>query len=529
LAKRLTLTAAGVLLFVIGMLPVAAMVAKSFHVGGTLSLGAYRVLWANGHLAVLMGHSLLLSFYVTVAAVAVGVPLGTVLGKTDLPLRRAFIMLFAVPLMIPPYVLALAWFAVLRAGGWIGGSGTPGAASSVSEVYFGLHGCAGVLLTAFMPIVMCLTIAYLGAVNPRLEDAGRLVSGWGGVLMRITLPMIAPAILLGAVLVFLLTLGEIGVPSYLRYPVYPVEILTQFAAFYDFSAATAAAVPLLAVTLVIVGAEYWLLPERGRELRISAIAATPRQIELKRWRLPLFAIVVVWMLITVAVPMAVLVAQSLSLDAYAMAFERAGDSILRSLFFAAIGATALSVLAFFCGYLIHHRALPLWRGVDALALLLITLPGTVIGIGLISLWNNSITDFIYRSPAIIILGYLAQYAVLPTRMVSAMLARVPANMEFAAQLAGAGWFTTLRSIIVPMAKRGLIAAWIAGYVFCLRDLGISIVVYPPASDPLPVRILTLMANGAPSLIAALCVILIVVTLLPLAPAVVWQWRDERDR
>jgi iron(III) transport system permease protein len=77
---------------------------------------------------------------------------------------------------------------------------------------------------------------------------------------------------------------------------------------------------------------------------------------------------------------------------------------------------------------------------------------------------------------------------------------------------------TLRWNVVPLAHRGLLAAWLIGYVFALRDVAISIVVYPPGADTLPVRILTLMANGAPSLIAALCVILIVVTLLPLAAA-----------
>ena len=93
------------------------------------------------------------------------------------------------------------------------------------------------------------------------------MSRWPGVLRRITLPLIAPAILFAAVLVFLLTLGEVGVPTYLRYPVYPVETLTQFAAFYDFSAATAAAIPLLLVTLAILALEYRMLHKQVSELR----------------------------------------------------------------------------------------------------------------------------------------------------------------------------------------------------------------------------------------------------------------------
>jgi iron(III) transport system permease protein len=528
LQKRLTLIAAAVLLAVIGLLPVLMMVANSFFVDGVFSLKAYQALLASGKQQwVLMGHSLLLSLGVTFFATTVGVALGVLLGKTDLPFRRTFTVLLAVPLLIPPYVIAVAWFAVIGAGGWISRSLSPAMSEYLSSAFFGLYGCTGVLFTTFVPIVMLLTIAYLGAVNPRLEDAGRLVSRWPGVLRRITLPLIAPAILFAAVLVFLLTLGEVGVPTYLRYPVYPVEILTQFAAFYDFSAATAAAIPLLTVTLAILALEYCILHNQVSELRALTFEETRAQIKLGSCRFPFLAIVLVWVLITVALPLAVLITQSSSLTAYIEAFSRASDSMLRSLVFSVIGATLLTLLGFFWGYLIHDRTLPLWRGIDALALFLFTLPGTVVGIGLISLWNTPTTNLVYRTPAIIILGYLAQYAVLPTRMISARLERVPASLEQAAQLCGANWFMTLRHIVVPLAKRGLIAAWLIGYVFCLRDLGISMVVYPPGSDTLPVRILTLMANGAPSLIAALCVILIVVTLLPLGVVSLWLRRSMR--
>ncbi len=70
-------------------------------------------------------------------------------------------------------------------------------------------------------------------------------------------------------------------------------------------------------------------------------------------------------------------------------------------------------------------------------------------------------------------------------------------------------------IVGPLAKRGLIAAWLVGYIFCLRDTGITMLVYPPGRDTLPVRTFTLMANGSAGLIAALSVVMIVATLLPL--------------
>lgn len=284
--KRLTLAAAAALLAIIGLLPLLTMLINSVFVGGVFSPRAYQTLWDSRREQLgLMGHSVLLSLCVTFLATTVGVPLGVLLGKTDLSFRGTLTMLLTVPLLIPPYVMAVAWFGVLGSGGWISAF-APATSKYLSTAFFGVYGAAGVLFTAFVPIVILLTIAYLGAVNPRLEDAGRLVSRWPGVLRRITLPLIAPAILFAAVLVFLLTLGEVGVPTYLRYPVYPVETLTQFAAFYDFSAATASATPLVVVTLAVLALEYRMLHNQVSELRTVTFEGARSQIKLRWWRFP---------------------------------------------------------------------------------------------------------------------------------------------------------------------------------------------------------------------------------------------------
>jgi iron(III) transport system permease protein len=520
--KRLTLFAAALLLVAVGLLPVLAMLAKTFYGEGSFGLTAYEALAASGkQLTVLMGHSLILSLSVAVLGITIGVPLGMLLGRTDLPLRKILALALALPLLLPPYVIAVAWFAALGPGGTIARALPAPIPEFLSSALFSFYGCTAVLTAAFLPIPMLLTIAYAQRINPRLEQAGLLMSSWATVLWRITLPLIAPAIVFAAMLVFLLAFGEVGVASYLRYPVYPAEVLTQFAAFYDFSAATAAALPMLIVTVMILAMEFRLVRSSILDLNLPAPGMTG-PIELGRWRLPLLGLVLAWTLVTVALPIAMLIVQSASLSVLTDALSRASGSMFRSVVFAVAGATLLTALGFFLGYLIYSRALPWSCGIDALALFLFTLPGTVIGIGLISLWNRRVTNVVYATPAIIILGYIAQYAVLPTRMTAATLQRIPASLERAAAVCGAGWFMTLRDIILPLAKNGLIAAWIVAYVFCMRDLSIAMVVYPPGFDTLPVRILTLMANGAPGLIAALCLILIAVTLLPIAMAAIWS-------
>ena len=515
--RRLILLLVVVALIVVGLLPLAAILGKSVFVDGRLTLATYQKLLADPWRQwIPMGHSLTLATLTAGCVTLIGVPLGLLLGKTDLPCRRILAVLLSIPLLLPPYIFAVCWFNLLARDSVLVNLMPARTVELMYGWLFGLPGCLWVLVSAFLPVVMLLTLVYLHAVNPRLEEAGRLISRWPGILRHVTLPMIFPGILFGGILVFLLALGEVGVPMFLRYPVFPVETLTQFSAFYDFGAAAAAATPLLAVTLMVLAVERVYLREKTYRLPPTTTGRHMLIIPLGRWRVPALLAVSLLAGAAVALPLFALVVSSLSPFAYLQAWNKAADSLGRSLVFASAGATLLTVMGFFCGYLIRHRTLRFWRAVDTLTLLLFTLPGTVIGVGLIVLWNRPSTAFVYASAAMLIFAYLAQYTALTSRITLATLANVPQSLEEAAQMTGAGWLARIWHVVVPAALPGVIAAWLIGFIFCLRDLGASMLVYPAGQDTLPVRIFTLMANGAPSLISALCVILVTVVLSSLA-------------
>jgi len=511
--KRIFLTSVVILLMIAGLLPVLFMLAKSVTADGCLTLAAYKGVLTSRRQWVLMGHSMALASLVTVLTLVAGVPLGILFGKTDFPFRRLFVFLFVIPLLISPYIIAVSW-SDLFGGGFLAGVLGPHFTTVATRLLFGLPGCVLVLFSTFLPIPMVLTMVFLKSVNPRLEEAGRLVSGWRGVLKNITIPLILPGILLSAMLVFLLSFGEFGVPNFLRYNVFPVESFTQFSAFYNFKAATAAAAPLAVLTLVVLAAEFYLLRGRGTEIPSFSDSSIPLPINFGKYRKILFFSVALAVFLLVIMPLAVLLIQSAGFDSYAEAFRKGGDSLLRSLLYAVFGATLLTIFGFFTGYLIRTRALRFWRSVDFVTIFLFALPGTVLGIGLVTLWNRPLTNFIYATPLIIILGYLARYTALTSRISAAYLGQIPGSMEEAARIAGAGWFRRMALIVAPLAKNGLFAGWIAGYVFSLRDTAVTMLVYPAGHDTLPVRIFTLMANGSPRLIAALCIIMVAVTIIP---------------
>ena len=520
MARRVFLTFIVLLFLVIGLLPVLSMLMKSVIVDGRFSLAPYRGLLTSARQWTLMGHSIALSVLVTGLTAVVGMPLGILLGKTDLPFRRFFTGLFVTPLLIPPYIIAVSWFDLLGREGLLAHMLGASVTSATAHFLFGLPGCVFVLFSIFLPIPMLLTIIFLRTVDPRLEEAGRLVSGWNGVIKGITIPLILPGVLLAAMLVFLLSFGEFSVPSLLRYDVFPVESFTQFSAFYNFRTATAATVPLAAVTLFLLFVEAKFLRERTYQLCPSPEFKHSPPIKLGAHSKWLFVSVAITGLVIVIVPMIVLVIQSAGVDTYIEALNRAGDSLLRSIIYAIIGAALLTFLGFFMGYLIQTKSFRCWRSVDSLTIFLFALPSTVIGIGLISLWNTPWTNFIYGTPVIIILGYLAKYTALTSRISVTQLSQISPSMEEAAQVAGARWFRRVAFITAPLARRGLLAGWLAGYIFALRDTGITMLVYPAGNDTLPIRIFTLMANGSQQLIAALCMVMVTTTLLPVG--ILWM-------
>lgn len=515
MTKRAILISAAIVLAVVGLLPLLVMVLRSVTVNGHLSLAAYKNLLASRGEWILLRHSFVLSSLTALLTTVIGMPLGILLAKTDLPFRRIFAVLFTVPLLVPPYIMAVSWSVLLGREGLLARFLGRSAAEAASGWFFGLEGCVLVLFSVFLPVVMLLTMTFLKTINPRLEEAGKTVSSWIGVLRGITVPMILPGVLLASILVFLLTLGEFGVPAFLRYNVFPVEIFTQFSAFYDFGTATATAMPLAVITFLVLLVERIFLRKKTYAVKLASGADRITVIRLGRKRNSYLVLVGGLCLFVVVVPLLVLLVQSMSFDAYTEAISRSGDSLVRSLTYAAVGASALSVLGFFCGYLIHTKAMPFWRSLDSVTIFLFALPSTLIGIGLVLLWNRPSMNFIYATPIIIIFGYIARYTVLTSRITISALTQIPYSMEEAAQVVGAGWFRRTALITVPLAKRGLLAGWLVGYIFCFRDTGISMMVYPPGHDTFGVRILTLMANGPADLVAALCVIMIIAALLPL--------------
>jgi iron(III) transport system permease protein len=483
-----------------GLAPIATITIESFQQNGHFSLDYYRELISSARFWPFLGNSVRLALATTAVCGLIGVPAGILFAKSDLPLRFGSMWLLTVPFVFPPYFVALGWARVVARLG-----------PNASDWLFGFGGCVLVLSSVFLPIAMFLTFASASNVDRRLEEAARLVSGWPGVLRRVTLPLSAPGIAFSLVLVFLLAMGELSVPSFLRYPVLPVLSFTQFTASYNFGAATAAAVPLAVIAFVGVLVESAFLRDRDYTFRSTGQTLF---ISLRHWKNPLAALMAALCFALVILPLAALFGDAFSLAGMHEAMQRAGASIGRSVMYSAVAATILMVLGFLLGQVMLRNARR--QILNFLTLVLFAIPGTVLSIGLVRLWNTPNTWFIYATPALLILGYTAQYCAVTTRLSLAGLMLIPTSLDEAGRLSGAMWARRLFWISIPLSARTLVCAWLAAYILCLRDVPIALMTAPPGADPLSARILTLMANGAPPMIASLCLIMALASLIPLA-------------
>jgi iron(III) transport system permease protein len=483
-----------------GLAPIATIAFESFQQNGHFSLDYYRELISSARFWPLVSNSVRLALATTAVCGLIGVPAGILFAKSDLPLRFGSMWLLTVPFVLPPYFVSLGWARIVAHIG-----------PNASNWLFGFGGCVLVLSSVFLPITMLLTFASASNVDRRLEEAARLVSG-SGVLRRVTLPLSAAGIVFSLVLVFLLAMGELSVPSFLRYPVLPVLSFTQFAASYNFGAATAAAVPLGAIAFAGVFVESAFL--RDRNYRFRSIGQT-LVIPLRYWKNPLAIVVATLCLVVVVLPFGTLFADAFSLAAMHQALQRAGASIVRSVTYSAVAATILTALGFLLGDAMLSRRRQR-RSVNLLTLGLFAIPGSVLSIGLVRLWNTPSTWFIYATPALLILGYTAQYCAVTTRLSVAGLMMIPVSLDEAGRLSGAKWARRFLRISIPLSTRTLLCTWLAAYILCLRDVPIALMTAPPGADPLAARILTLMANGAPPMIASLCLIMAIASLIPLA-------------
>lgn len=513
------LLAAGALLLLV-VLPLVTLVANALADGAaplaSLVSEAAAEAWR---------HSILVAVSVTAIAVFVGVAAALVTERTDIRGRALLRVGMIVPLLVPDFVTAFSWLQAYAPGGLsddLVGVSLPWLAGPVGVVV--------VLAAGAVPLVYVVVAAGLATrAEPELERAAR-VSGAGRLMAwrTVTVPLAVPSIAAASALVMVTAMNAFAIPSVLGTPDGFVTMTTRiyrdlaFAADSEsFSRVLALSVLLAGSTLVVVGLADWLLP-RGIASRAGAASSSLAGSRHGSWMLaaPLW----LYLALTTAVPLLALLLTSLTrgiglppvpanwtLDHFVEALSsRFGPAIGNTLLLAALAATGALLLGALVVAVGRRRG---GRALGTAVSASFAVPGTVLGVAVLLAYGGLLRDTLW----LVLIAYLAKFWALAHRPIGASVDLLPSEPMRAARASGAGAVTALRTIMIPMLRPTLAAAWLLVFLFALHEVTMSILLYGPGSQTMAVLILNLQQLGDPTVTAALAVLLTVLTFVAAAP------------
>lgn len=450
---------------------------------------------------------------VALASVLIGVPLGALRGLFRVPLARVWDLLFLAPFLIPPYLAALGWMLLLQPHGYL----EQLVGVNLGHFLFSFQGVVAAMTLNVFPIVYFSVSRALAAVGLRLTDVARIFGAgpWRSV-MRITLPLVLPAIAASALLTFTMAIEEFGIPAALG-PRAGVALLAtsieqRFSDWpIDLSGAAVLSLLLALLALTAFFLQHWLLAKRNFETHAGKpVATTPR--ELGAWRWP---VLVLFFIIATTATLAPLFAIAVTAFTRTLSGGINGTNLtlnhFRTLWADGEGIGALSTsLSLATGTALITGALGLlsaWvivktrsRGrslLDALTLMPHALPGVVVGVGLILTWNQSFWPLTpYNTWGILLLAYSCLLLPYPVRYASAALRQISDNLEAAARVHGASASQVMRRIIVPLTAPALISSMLIVFAIASRELVNSLLLAPSGVQTVSIYIWQQFEQGS---------------------------------
>ena len=517
------------ILVVIVALPVVLIFWTSFIVDGHLNMKAVMDTIMQEETFQALKMSIMIAACVTVTCTFVGTLFAWLVTRTDLPFKETMKVLFTVPFMLPAFIGALAWKMLLspRAGYinqlWMAITGT-------RHALFNIYGFWGIVIIETMylfPFVFIQVSGALERMDPTLEESAR-ISGAGlfTITRKITIPLIMPAVVAGALLVCLYSLSHFGTPAILgtevgiyTIPTMIYELIHQSAgSFTAIRAATVLSVVLVLSAAVILYAQNKVI-KSGRFQIIAGKSVRPTVLKLRGLRTPLFIFCCVYLLITVVMPTVTiflvgflntyglpLALENMSWENYRYVlfeWKLTKDAIWNSAYLSLSAAFVTMIAGGIISYvLVKLKVRGKWF-LEFLGMLPFSLPGTVIALGVILTWSGRFGINLYNTAWIIFVAYIARYMAFSLKSNSAALEQVHDSLVEASRASGATPWQSLRDIVIPLIRPGMVAAFFLIFLPALRELTTSVLLYGPTTRTIGVAIYTLNEDGETAYACAL--------------------------
>ena len=557
--QRLTLMAGVVLtILLFSLLPMLRLLKELVLPGGKFSARVIATGLSDPETWIATWHTLLIAVGGTTFAVIIGVGVALLVTLTNVRGRQAFVLCYVAPLMIAPQVTALAWLQVFGP-------------SSPLLVLLGMAPPLGTQNPLYSPqgIILLLTIQYSPLVFlvvraglrklPRelIEAAQSGGARWPMVVRTVVLPLMTPSIVSAAALTFVSCAGNFGIPAFLGIPANYLVLTTLI--YQRLAGAGPTALSQVAFLSVLIGAIAMVgiflqdFISSRRDYRITTTSLSAAVYRLGRWRRPVQ--IGMWLFVgtVLVLPIIGLLLTSLvrgygvpvtfktaTLENYAYVMfgdPSAKRGFINSICLAATAAVFAVFVAVPLGYVIAWTRNRWIKALNFSVELPYALPGVVMAIAALLLFLRPIPIAgiqIYNTVWIILYAYLARFLVLAVRPTVSGFLQLDRSLEEAAQIAGAGLFTRLRTIIFPLISPAAVAGGLLIFMTALCELTVSALLWSSGSETIGVVIFSFEQGGDSKYAAAVSAIMVATTFVLMLianlfarrlPSGVLPWRD----
>jgi iron(III) transport system permease protein len=522
----------------IAVIPLGFLLWQSFRTPQTaataavFTLGNYAAAYGSADTWRLFGTSIRFALGASLFAFVLGTTLAWMNERTNTPFKSIFFALSLIPLVIPSILFTVAW--ILLASPQIG------IVNLVMQSWFGLteapfdiYSLGGMIWVDglhYSPMAFLLMSAAFRAMDPSLEESATM-SGASilQVAWRVTLRLTWPAIFATILILFVRSIESFEVPALLGLPV-GIEVFTSsiYQAVHRYPSqvglASAYAVALLAITTAGVYFVSRLSSRGSKYATMTGKGFRPRQIDLGRWRWFTAAVFIVYFVLIVVLPFAVLLWSSfqrfysvpsmealrnLTLDPYRFIFTYPdlGRTVWNSFVLSFGSATIVMLVTSVICWIVVKTKLPGRWLLDNIASLPMVFPGLVLGLSIMIFYLN-VDVGVYGTIWIMFIAYITRFMPYGLRYNTTSMLQIHKELEESAAMSGASWFTAFRRIILPLLKPGLLAGWIYVMIVSIRELSTSILLYSPDTQVVSIVIWQLWENGQYVELSALGVLFI---------------------
>jgi len=534
--KWLVIGAIILFLTIFQVFPFLYLLLRSVFSEGRFSLDAFKRVYTYPLNWQALVNTVVTSFFSMVFGILIAFPLAWLVGRTNLIGKKFFRSLFVMTYMVPPYVGAMAWLRLLN----------PRVGNlnlllqhlfRLDRMPFNIYSVGGliwVLTTFYYPYAFITISRAMEKMDPSLEEASR-ISGAAPLktLATITLPMMAPSIVAAALLVFVSAASAYGIPSIIGAPGQIHTVATRIIDFVYIGSqegltdATTLAVFLMVIANVVLYVSTFVVG-RKQYITVSGKSTRPNIVDLGRWRVPVSAVVLIFALVIVIIPLVSVALTSITINLgnplspgnitfkyWERIFTRKPIifSARNSLVSAGVAATAGMLISLVMAYVLMRTTVKGRRIPDFLITVGSGTPSIVIALALIMTMSGRFGINIYNTLTIMIIAYMIKYQLMGMRTVVSAMSQIHPSLEEASQISGARWVRVFRDVTIPLILPSVVAGWFLIFMPSFYELAMSTLLYSTDTKTLGYELFTYQTYHSQQTASALATAILLLVIL----------------